>query len=64
MDLGISPAHTADKLESIFAPAAIGGGLMDNSNGLTPSHGIAQVTADKVRKAKAYSDSIKNGVNP
>ena len=60
MDLGLSPAHTADKLKSIFVPATRAGGLMENSNGLTSSHGIAKVTVDRVSEAKAYSDYIKN----
>ena len=54
------PAHTADKLKSIFVPAIRAGGLTDNSDGLTSSHGIAKVAADRVSEAKAYSDYIKN----
>ena len=34
--------------------------LTDNSAGLTSSQGIANVTADRVSEAKAYSDYIKN----
>ena len=59
-DLGLLPAHTADKLKSIFDPSTRAGGLTDNSNGLTSSHGIAKVTADSASEAKAYSDYIKN----
>ena len=33
---------------------------MDNTDGHTPSHGIAKVTADRASEAKAYSDYIKN----
>ena len=32
VDFGLSPAHTADKLNSIFAPAIRSGGLTDNSD--------------------------------
>ena len=60
MDLGLTPAHTSDKLKSIFAPATRAGGLMDNSDGLASRHHIAEVTVDRVSKAKAYSDYIKN----
>ena len=34
--------------------------MTDNSNGLTSSHGISKVAADRVSEAKAYSDYIKN----
>ena len=60
VDLGLSPAHTADKLKSVIDHATKIGGLTDNSNRLTSSHGIAKVTADKASEAKAYSDYIKN----
>ena len=33
---------------------------MDNSDGLKSSHPIEAVKADRVSKAKAYSDYIKN----
>ena len=33
---------------------------MDKTDGLTSRHCIAEVTADKVSKAKVYSDYIKN----
>ena len=33
---------------------------MDNSDGLTCSHGISEVAANRVSEAKAYSDYIKN----
>ena len=58
MDLGLSPAHIADKLKSIFAPATRSGGLTDNSNWITVRHFIAEVTADRVSKEKVYSDYI------
>ena len=59
VDLGLFPAHTADKLKSVIVPATRAGGLTDNSDGLTYRHRIAEVTADRVRKAKVYSDYIK-----
>ena len=34
--------------------------MTDNSDGLTSSHGIVEVTANRVSEAKAYSDYIKN----
>ena len=57
--LGLSPSHTTDKLKCIFAPATRAVGLTDISDGITSSHGIAEVTADGVSEAKAYSDYIK-----
>ena len=60
VDLERSPDHTVDKLKTIFAPATRAGGLTDNSNGLTSRHSIAEVTSDRVIKAKAYSDYIKS----
>ena len=60
VDLGLSPTHTADKLNSIFAPATRAGGLADNSDWLASKHCLAEVIADRVSEAKAYSDYIKN----
>ena len=57
-DLGLSPAHTADKLKSNFAPATRAEGLTDKSYGLTHKHFIAEVPSDRVREAKYYSDYI------
>ena len=59
VDVGISPAHTADKLKSVIGPATRVRGLTDNSNLLVSSHGIAKVAANRVSEAKAYSDYIK-----
>ena len=56
VDLGLSPAHRADKLKSIFTPTTRDGGLTDNSNGLMSRHRIVEVTADRVSKKKAYID--------
>ena len=60
VDLGLSTSHTADKLKSVIGPATRTGGLTDNSDGLTSSHGISKVAADRVSEAKAYGDFIKN----
>ena len=46
VDLGLSPAHTADKLKSIFTPATRYGWLTDNYDGLTSRHRIAEFTED------------------
>ena len=58
--MGLLPAHTADKLKFGIGPATRSGGLTDNTNRLSSSHGIVNVTADRVSKAKRYSDYIKN----
>ena len=60
VSMGLSPAHTADKLKSAIVPATRFRGLTDNSDGLVSSHGIAKFTADRVSEAKVYSDYIKN----
>ena len=60
VDLGLSSAHTADELKSIFGPGTRAGGLTDNSDGLTSRHRIAEAIADIVSETKAYSDYIKN----
>ena len=60
MDLGLLPAHTADKLKSIFAPDTKSGGLTDHTDWLASRHRIEEITADRVSEAKAYSDYIKN----
>ena len=58
--MGLLTAHTADKLKYVIDPSTRAGGLTDNTDGLTSMHGIAEVTADRVSEAKAYSDYIKN----
>ena len=60
VDLGLSPAHTADKLKSIFTPNTRSGGLTDNSDGIMSWHRIAKVTVEREGEAKLYSDYIKN----
>ena len=60
VDMGLSPAHTVDKIKSVISPAIRAEGLMGNSDGLTSSHGISKVVADRVSEAKAYSDYTKN----
>ena len=57
---GLSTAHTSDKLKSVIVPATRAGGLTDNTDRLTSSHGISKVAVDRVSEAKAYSDYIKN----
>ena len=44
VDLGLSPAHTADKLKSVFVPATRAVGLTDNSDRLTSRYSIVEVT--------------------
>ena len=34
--------------------------MTDNTDGLTSSHGISKVAADRVSEVKAYSDYIQN----
>ena len=60
VDLGLSPAHTADKIKSIFAPTTRARGLADNSNRIKSMHRIAEVTVDRLSEEKLYSDYIKN----
>ena len=59
MDLGLLPANTADKLNSIFTPATRAIGLTDKSDWLASRHGYDEVTVGRVREAKAYSEYIK-----
>ena len=59
VDLGLSPAHTTDKLKSVIGPATRAESWLDHSNWLGARHRIAEVTADRVSEAKAYSDYIK-----
>ena len=60
VDLGMSPAHTTDKLKSVIVPATRVEGCLDHSNWLASRHRIAEVTADRASEAKLYSDYIKN----
>ena len=59
VDLGLSPAHTADKIKSVFVSATRAGGLTDNSDGIASIHGIVKVTADRESEGKDYIDYIK-----
>ena len=59
VDLGISPAHTADKLKSIFTPTTNARELTDKYNRLMSRNRIAEVTADRFSETKVYSDYIK-----
>ena len=58
VDLGLSPAHTTDKLKSVIFPATRSGGLTDLFTLLEYRHRIAEVTLGRVSEAKAYSDYI------
>ena len=60
VDLGLSPANTADKLNSVFAPTTRAEGLMENSNWIAYRHGYEEFLGGRVSKEKAYSDYIKN----
>ena len=60
MDLGLSPANTTDKLNSVFVPATRAEWLTDNSNWIASIHGYEEVTVVGVREVKAYRDYIKN----
>ena len=60
VDLGISPANTEDKLNSVFATATRSIGLIDKSDWLTSRHGISEVTEGRASEKKMYSNYIKN----
>ena len=60
VDLRLLTVNTADEINSVFTTVTRAEGLMDHSNWFTYRHHIAEVTADRVREAKAYSDYIKN----
>ena len=60
MDLGLSPANTADKLNSVLSSATRAEGLTENSEWIASRHGCKEFTLGIVSKAKAYSDYIKN----
>ena len=60
VDLGLSPAHTTDKLKSVFNSATRAGGLKDNSDRIASRNSILEVTEGRVSKVQAYRDHIKN----
>ena len=60
VDLGLSPAHTTDKLKSVIGPTTRAKDWLDHSDRFASRHHIAEVTADRVSKAKTYSDYIKD----
>ena len=60
LDHGLSTAHTANTIKSGIGPATRVRVLTDNTDGLTSSHGISKVAADRASETKAYSDYIKN----
>ena len=59
VDLGLLPANTADKTNSVFAPDTRYGGLTDSFNWLASGHGIAVVTEGRVSEIQEYSNYIK-----
>ena len=60
MDLGLSPAHTPDKIKSVVGPATKVKWLANISDWLASRHGIEEVTVVRAKEIKAYSDYIKN----
>ena len=60
VDLRLSTAHTADKLNSVIVSTTRVGVLTNTTVGLTSRHLIAKDTVDRVSEAKVYSDYIKN----
>ena len=60
VDLWFSAVNTADKLNSVFSPVTRAEGLMISLKWLAASHGIAEVTADRVSEANAYRNYIEN----
>ena len=60
MDLGLSPAHTTDKLNSVIGPTTRVEGLTYRSDSLASRHGIEEVTVGRVSEKKAYIDYIKH----
>ena len=60
VDLRLLTVNIADKINSLFVPVTIAKGLMDHSVWLASRHRIAGVIADRVGKAKAKRNYIKN----
>ena len=59
VDLRLSPANTADKLNSVFDPTTRSEGFTDRSNWLAYMHRIVEVSEGRVSEAKANSNYIK-----
>ena len=59
VDLGLLPANTADKLNSVFTPATKVEEFTDSSNWIASRHGITEVAEVRVIEAKSYSEYIK-----
>ena len=53
VNLGLSSAHTSDKLGSVSIPTTRIGRPTDGSNWLPPGHIIGEVTADRVRRTRS-----------
>ena len=60
MDFGLSPANTPDKINSIIFPTTRVVRLKNGSGWLAPRHDIEEVMAERVIKAKEYSNYILN----
>ena len=58
--LQLSTVITTDKLNSVFFPVTRAEGLISHSNWLASRHSIVEVTADRVRDAKAFRNYIQN----
>ena len=56
----MSPANTADKLKSIFAPATRVEGLTGNSDWITSTHDCEEVMIRRGSKTKLFRDYIKD----
>ena len=59
LDLGLSNANTANKLNYVFSPTNIAGGFTENSNWRVYDHVIAEVTERRASKVQAYINYIK-----
>ena len=60
VDLRLSPANTADKLNPVFYPATRYEGLTDIYNWLASRQSIAEFAEGRVSEAKSYSNYTKN----
>ena len=58
--LRLSTINTGEKLNAVFAPATRAGELTYHSDWVVLRYNIAEFTADRVSKAKAYINYIKN----
>ena len=56
VDLGLLPANTADKINSVFTSAIRAEGLTESSNWPMSRHGIVEVAEGIMSEVKAYID--------